>query len=143
MQVTMMVYVLISIEWYRIQKIEKFEPWFVEPALSQGKILVNEILRNNHQTSIEVGLLFMKSLPPSYEMWFRKVKKNAFFIIEILEGPSDQEKENLKNWISQEPRVIKSDATYHHSIDIHLCQMTSNFKISRDKNFLGIVGESP
>jgi len=45
--------------------------------------------------------------------------------------------------ISQELRGIKSDATCNHSIHVHLCQMTSNSKLSRDKKFLGVVGESP
>ena len=72
------------------------------PRKIWAQTLKDYTLRNMHQTSMGVGSLFMRSLHLSYEIWFRKVKKFQFFIIEVLEGPSGQEKrtyifEYLKN----------------------------------------------
>ena len=112
-------------------------------CLVPRKILVNEISRNDHQISMGAGLLFMRSLSLSDKMWFRKVKKISIFLSERYEKVQGVKKDDLKNWISQEPRGVESGATYHHSIHIHLCQMTSNFKISRDKKFWRLLENLP
>ena len=47
-------------------------------------------------------------------------------------------KVTVMKWrISWESSMIKSNATHHHSLGIHLCQVASNFKISRIKFFWG------
>jgi len=51
-------------------------------------------------------------------------------------------KEDLTDQISQEPRRVGSYANHHHSIDIHLYQMTPNAKIWKVKIFGGVVGGS-
>jgi len=44
-------------------------------------------------------------------------------------------REDLKNEISQELRVIESDATHNHLVDSHLCWMTLNLERSKDWKF--------
>jgi len=82
--------------------------------------------------------MILRSLALSNDMGFPKMKRKIFLSFRNQMGKKDLRKFQ----ISQEPRVIESDTTYHHPIHIHLCQMTSNLKMLKYQKFLGVVGES-
>jgi len=66
------------------------------------------------------------------------MKNFKIFIIQIPTKAQVDKKirrEDLKNKISQELRGIKSNATHHYSIGIHLCQMRTYLEISKTKIF--------
>jgi len=101
---------------------------------------INHISRENLSRSFEWPYL-RKILMGQHDHWITDLIISCSFewcMIsnnEKFENFLTQSQPRFKSGISQEPRGIEPNSTYHHSIPIHLCQMAWNLEGSKSWEF--------